>query len=118
MKQTGSTGNELVNHLPFNEHQNNTVWETNLIEKSNKDESMFLQMGANKSNLQRVTEQEIHTSEVQPDVLNEKIAEVCLLSRGNRTNQVSSVKQIFIACKYTQNMYVFRLPVIWLFFDV
>uniref|UniRef100_A0A8C3C0J9 Centrosomal protein of 162 kDa n=1 Tax=Cairina moschata TaxID=8855 RepID=A0A8C3C0J9_CAIMO len=87
VKQTGSTGNELVNHLPFNEHQNNTVWETNLIEKSNKDESMFLQMGANKSNLQRVTEQEIHTSEVQPDVLNEKIAEVCLLSRGNRTNQ-------------------------------
>ncbi|KAI6071391.1 Centrosomal protein of 162 kDa isoform X2 [Aix galericulata] len=87
VKQTGSTGNELVNHLPFNEHQNNTVWETNLIEKSNKDESIFLQMGANKSNLQRVTEQEIHTSEVQPDVLNEKIVEDCLLSRGNRANQ-------------------------------
>uniref|UniRef100_A0A493TQ91 Centrosomal protein of 162 kDa n=1 Tax=Anas platyrhynchos platyrhynchos TaxID=8840 RepID=A0A493TQ91_ANAPP len=87
VKQTGSTGNELVNHLPFNEHQNNTVWETNLIEKSNEDKSIFLQMGANKSNLQRVTEQEIHTSEVQPDVLNEKIVEDCLLSRGNRTNQ-------------------------------
>uniref|UniRef100_A0A8B9BT77 Centrosomal protein of 162 kDa n=1 Tax=Anser brachyrhynchus TaxID=132585 RepID=A0A8B9BT77_9AVES len=87
VKQTGSTGNELVNHLPFKEHQNNTVWETNLLEKSNKDESIFLQMGANKSNLQRVTEKEIQTSEVQPDVLNEKMVEDCLLSQGRKTNQ-------------------------------
>lgn len=87
VKQTGSTGNELVNHLPFKEHQNNTVWETNLLEKSNKDESIFLQMGANKSNLQRVTEKEIQTSEVQPDVLNEKMVEDCLLLQGRKTNQ-------------------------------
>ncbi|XP_035177777.1 centrosomal protein of 162 kDa isoform X2 [Oxyura jamaicensis] len=87
VKQTGSTGNELVNHLPFKEHRNNTGWETNVLEKSNKDESIFLQMGANKSNLQRVTEKEIQTSEVQPDVLNEKIVEDCLLSQGSKTNQ-------------------------------
>ncbi|XP_050565852.1 centrosomal protein of 162 kDa isoform X2 [Cygnus atratus] len=87
VKQTGSTGNELVNHLPFKEHQNNTVWETNLLEKSNKDESIFLQMGANKCNLQRVTEKEIQTTEVQPDVLNEKMVEDCLLSQGSKTNQ-------------------------------
>nr|XP_047935816.1 centrosomal protein of 162 kDa [Anser cygnoides] len=93
VKQTGSTGNELVNHLPFKEHQNNTVWETNLLEKSNKDESIFLQMGANKSNLQRVTEKEIQTSEVQPDVLNEKMVEDCLLSQGRKTNQVSAFSQ-------------------------
>ncbi|NXI68510.1 CE162 protein, partial [Anseranas semipalmata] len=87
VKLTGSRGNDLVNHLPFKEHQNNTVWETKLLEKINKEESIFLQTGANTGNLQRVSEKEIQTSEVQLDVLNEKIVEDYLLSPGSKTKQ-------------------------------
>ncbi|KAM6272484.1 centrosomal protein of 162 kDa isoform 3-T7 [Spheniscus humboldti] len=87
VKLVGSTANDLVSHSPFKEHQNNTVWETNLLEKFNREETIFLQTAVNDNNFQRVTEKEIQTSEVQLDVLREKIVQDSLLSRGSKTEQ-------------------------------
>ncbi|NXL50727.1 CE162 protein, partial [Podilymbus podiceps] len=87
MKLVDSTANDFVSHLPFKEHQNNTVWETNLFEKFNGEESIFLHTAENDDNFQRVTEREIQTSEVQPDVLREKIMQDSLLSQGSKTKQ-------------------------------
>ncbi|NXH74321.1 CE162 protein, partial [Hydrobates tethys] len=87
MKLVDSTANDLVSHSPFKEHQNNTVWETNLLEKFDREESIFLPTAVNDNNFQRVTEKEIQTSEVQPDVLREKIVQDSLLSQGNKTKQ-------------------------------
>ncbi|NXC38845.1 CE162 protein, partial [Penelope pileata] len=87
VKLTGNTVNELVDHLPFKEHQNNTVWETNLLEKFNREDGIFLQTAANEDSLLRVTEKGFQTSEVQPDVLSEKTVQDCLLSQGSKTKQ-------------------------------
>nr|XP_009482317.1 PREDICTED: centrosomal protein of 162 kDa [Pelecanus crispus] len=87
VKLVGSTANDLISHSPFKEHQNNMVWETNLFEKINKEESIFLQTAVNDDNFQRVTEKEIRTSEVQPDVLREEIVQDSLLSQGSKTKQ-------------------------------
>ncbi|NXI50819.1 CE162 protein, partial [Chloroceryle aenea] len=87
VKLVGSTANDLVSHLPFKEHQNNTVWETNLLEKFNREESIFLQRAVNDDNFQRVTEKEIQTSEVQPDILRENIVQDPLFSQGSKTKQ-------------------------------
>ncbi|KAF1538748.1 hypothetical protein FQV10_0013518, partial [Eudyptes schlegeli] len=87
MKLVGSTANDLVSHSPFKEHQNNAVWETNVLEKFNREESIFLQTAVNDNNFQRVTEKEIQTSEVQLDVLREKIVQDSLLSQGSKTKQ-------------------------------
>ncbi|NWX12958.1 CE162 protein, partial [Aegotheles bennettii] len=86
-KLVSSTANDLISHLPFKEHQNNTVWETNLFEEINREESIVLQTAVN-DNFQGVTEREIQTSEVQPDVLREKTVQDALLSQqGNKTKQ-------------------------------
>ncbi|KFW73536.1 hypothetical protein AS28_12078, partial [Pygoscelis adeliae] len=87
VKLVGSTANDLVSHSPFKEHQNNTVWETNLLEKFNREESIFLQTAVNDDNFQRVTEKDIQTSEVQLDVLREKIVQDSLLSQGSKTKE-------------------------------
>ncbi|XP_074752080.1 centrosomal protein of 162 kDa isoform X4 [Athene noctua] len=85
VKLVGSTANDLISHSPFKEQQHNAVWETNLLEKFNRQESVFLQTAMNDSNFQRVTEKEIETSEVQPDVLREKVVQDSLLSQGSKT---------------------------------
>ncbi|KAM6138285.1 centrosomal protein of 162 kDa [Phoenicopterus ruber ruber] len=87
VKLVGSTANDLVSHSPFKEHQDNTVWETNLFEKFNREESIFLQTAENDNNFQGVTEKEIQTSEVQPDVLREEIVQDSLHSQGSKTKQ-------------------------------
>ncbi|XP_072711494.1 centrosomal protein of 162 kDa [Ciconia boyciana] len=87
VKLVGSTANDLISQSPFKEHQNNTVWETNLFEKFNREESISLQTAVNDDNFQRVTEKEIQTSEVPPDVLREKIVQDSLLSQGSKTKQ-------------------------------
>ncbi|XP_009581113.1 PREDICTED: centrosomal protein of 162 kDa [Fulmarus glacialis] len=87
VKLVGSTANDFVSHLPFKEHQNNTVWETNLLEKFNREERIFLQTAVNDNNFQKVTEKEIQASEVQPDVLREKIVQDSLLSQDSKTKQ-------------------------------
>ncbi|NXL64475.1 CE162 protein, partial [Chordeiles acutipennis] len=84
VKLIDSTVNDLISPSPFKEHQNNIVWETNLFEKINREESIFLQTAVN-DNFQRVTEKEIQTSEVQPDVLREEIVQDSLLSQGSKT---------------------------------
>uniref|UniRef100_A0A8C0EMP9 Centrosomal protein of 162 kDa n=1 Tax=Bubo bubo TaxID=30461 RepID=A0A8C0EMP9_BUBBB len=87
VKLVGSTANDLISHSPFKEHQHNAVWETKLLEKFNRQESVFLQTAMNDNNFQRVTEKEIQTSEVQPDVLREKVVQDSLLSQGSKTKQ-------------------------------
>ncbi|KFP57624.1 hypothetical protein N323_08470, partial [Cathartes aura] len=87
VKLVGSTANDLISHSPFKEHQNNMVWETNLFEKFNGEESVFLQTAVNDNNFQRVTEKEIQTSDVKRDVLREKIVEDSLLSQGSKTKR-------------------------------
>ncbi|OXB75552.1 UNVERIFIED_CONTAM: hypothetical protein H355_013552 [Colinus virginianus] len=88
VKLKGSTVNELVNHLPYKEHQNDSIWETNFLEKFNREDSIFLQRAANGDGFQKMTEKEIQTTEVQPDVLSEQIIQDCLLSQGSKTKQV------------------------------
>ncbi|NXK87569.1 CE162 protein, partial [Formicarius rufipectus] len=87
VKLVGSTENDLISHSPFEDPQSNTVWETNLVGKFNKEESIFLQTSVNDDNFQRVTEKQIQTSEVQPDTLREKIVQDSLLSQGSKTKQ-------------------------------
>ncbi|XP_009073014.1 PREDICTED: centrosomal protein of 162 kDa [Acanthisitta chloris] len=88
VKLVGSTANDLISHLPSEDLQRNTVWETNLSERFNREESTFLQRGVSDDNFQRVTEKEIQTSEVQPDILREKIVQDSLLSQGSKTEKV------------------------------
>ncbi|NXO51438.1 CE162 protein, partial [Aramus guarauna] len=87
VKLVGSTANDLISRLPFKEHQNNMVWETNFSNKFNREESIFLQTAVNDDNFQRVTEKDIQTSEVQPDVLREETVQDSLLSQGSKTEQ-------------------------------
>ncbi|XP_008935190.1 PREDICTED: centrosomal protein of 162 kDa, partial [Merops nubicus] len=85
VKLVDSTANDLISHLPFKEHQNNTVWETNLFEKCIRAESTFLQAAVNDDNFERETERETQTSEVQPDARREKIVQESLLLQGRKT---------------------------------
>ncbi|NXG68634.1 CE162 protein, partial [Baryphthengus martii] len=87
VKLVDSTANDLVSHSPFKEHQNNTVWETSLFEKFNREESIFLQRAVNDDNFQRVTEKEIQTNEVQPDILRENSVQDSVFSQGSKTKQ-------------------------------
>ncbi|KFV62142.1 hypothetical protein N307_05171, partial [Dryobates pubescens] len=87
VKLVESTANDLISHSPLEEHQNDAVWETNSIEKFNREESNFLQRAVNDDNIQRATEKEIQTSELEPDVLREEIAQDSLLSQGSKTKQ-------------------------------
>ncbi|KAM4679563.1 centrosomal protein of 162 kDa isoform 5-T9 [Amazona ochrocephala] len=87
VKLLGSTANDLSSRSPIKEQQNNMICETNLFEKFNEEESSFVQTGVNDSNLQRVTEEENQTSEVQPDALREEIVQDSLLSQGSKTKQ-------------------------------
>ncbi|KFP02063.1 hypothetical protein N300_01130, partial [Calypte anna] len=87
VKLVDSTANDLISHSPFEEHQNNIVWETNLLDKFNREKSNFLQTSVNDCNFQRVTEREIQTNEVQPDILREKIVQDSLLSQDSKTEQ-------------------------------
>ncbi|NXK16825.1 CE162 protein, partial [Arenaria interpres] len=87
VKLVGSTANDLISHSPFKEHQNSKIWETNLFEKFNREESIFLQPAVNDDNFQRVTEKEIQTSEVQPEVPREKIVQESPLSQDGKAKQ-------------------------------
>ncbi|NWZ99688.1 CE162 protein, partial [Nesospiza acunhae] len=87
VKLVGSTDNDVISHTPFEDPQNNTSWEKNLVEKFNREESIFLQTSMNDDNFQRMTEKEIQTSEVQPDLLREKIGQNTLLSQGSKTKK-------------------------------
>ncbi|NXG06087.1 CE162 protein, partial [Sakesphorus luctuosus] len=87
VRLVGSTENDLISHSPFEDPQSNTVWEKNLAEKFNREKSIFLQTSVNDSNFQRVTEKQVQTSEVQPDILREKIGQDSLLSQGSKTTQ-------------------------------
>ncbi|XP_061316338.1 centrosomal protein of 162 kDa [Pezoporus flaviventris] len=87
VKLVGSTANDFSSCSPIKEHQNNMICKASLFEKFNKEESNFVRTGVNDSNLQRVTEKEIQTSEVQPDVLREEIVQDSLLSQGSKTKQ-------------------------------
>ncbi|XP_056342731.1 centrosomal protein of 162 kDa isoform X4 [Oenanthe melanoleuca] len=86
VKLVGSTENDLMSHSPLEDPQSNTAWEKNLVEKFNREESIFLQTSVN-DNFQRMTEKEIQTSEVQPDILREKIGQDSLLSKGSKTKK-------------------------------
>ncbi|NXE32460.1 CE162 protein, partial [Ptilorrhoa leucosticta] len=87
VKLVGSTENDLISHSPFEDPQSNTVWEKNLVEKFTREESIFLQTSVNDDNFQRMTEKEIQTSEVQRDILREKIGQDSLLSQGSKTKR-------------------------------
>uniref|UniRef100_A0A8C6JCG4 Centrosomal protein of 162 kDa n=2 Tax=Melopsittacus undulatus TaxID=13146 RepID=A0A8C6JCG4_MELUD len=87
VKLVGSTASDLGSCSPIKENQNNMICKKNLFEKFNKEESNFVQMDVNDSNLHRVTEKEIQCSEVQPDVLREEIVQDSLLSQGSKTKQ-------------------------------
>ncbi|XP_048152649.1 centrosomal protein of 162 kDa isoform X2 [Corvus hawaiiensis] len=87
VKLVGSTENDLISHSPFEDPQSNTVWEKNSVEKFTREESIFLQTSVNDDNFQRITEKEIQTSEVQPDILREKIGQDSLLSQGSKTKR-------------------------------
>ncbi|XP_036235959.1 centrosomal protein of 162 kDa isoform X1 [Molothrus ater] len=87
VKLVGSTDNDLISHSPFEDPQNNTSWEKNLVEKFNREESIFLQTSMNDDTFQRMTEKEIQTSKVQPDLLREKIGQNSLLSQGSKTKK-------------------------------
>ncbi|XP_005044089.1 PREDICTED: centrosomal protein of 162 kDa isoform X1 [Ficedula albicollis] len=87
VKLVGSTENDLMSHSPLEDPQSNRAWEKNLVEKFNREESIFLQTSVNGDNFQRMTEKEIQTSEVQPDILREKIGQDSLLSKGSKTKK-------------------------------
>ncbi|XP_068040076.1 centrosomal protein of 162 kDa isoform X2 [Anomalospiza imberbis] len=87
VKLVGSTENDLISHSPFEDPQSNTSWEKNLVERLNREESIFPQTSVNDGNFQRMTEKEIQTGEVQPDRLREKIGQDSLFSQGSKTKK-------------------------------
>ncbi|XP_064025539.1 centrosomal protein of 162 kDa isoform X2 [Pogoniulus pusillus] len=87
VKLIESTANYLISHSALTEHQNNAVWEANSMEKSNREESNFLQRAVSDDNVQRASEKEIQSSEVQPDELREKTVQDSLLSQGSKAKQ-------------------------------
>ncbi|NXU55754.1 CE162 protein, partial [Turnix velox] len=93
VKLVGSTANDLFSHLPLEEHQNNTICGTNLFEKFNREDSIFLQPSVKDDNFQRVPEKEIQTSEIQPDVPSAKTVQDSSLSQqGTKTKKGFSLK--------------------------
>ncbi|NXY83669.1 CE162 protein, partial [Alcedo cyanopectus] len=86
VKLVGSTTNDLISHLPF-EEQSKTAWDTSLFEKIIREENIFLQRVGNDDHLQRVTEKDIHTSEVQPDILREDTEQDSVFAQGSKTKQ-------------------------------
>lgn len=86
-----------MSHSPFEDPQRNTAWEKNLAEKFNRED--FLRTSLNDDNFQRMTEKEIQTSGVQPDILREKTGQDSLLSKGSKTKKVSITSQIFVIWK-------------------
>ncbi|XP_068793776.1 centrosomal protein of 162 kDa isoform X2 [Struthio camelus] len=95
VKPTGSPAGELVNHLPFRGRQQNTIWETSLSEKFNREESLYPQTAVNEDGLQRVTEKEVETDEIQPGSLREKRAQDSLLSQqDNKNNQYALLQAL------------------------
>ncbi|NWY38479.1 CE162 protein, partial [Sylvia atricapilla] len=88
VKLVGSTENDLISHSPFEDLQNHsTAWEKNLVEKFNREGSIFLRTSMNDDNFQRMTEKEVQNSEIQPDILREKIGQDSLLSQGGKTKK-------------------------------
>ncbi|NWV19514.1 CE162 protein, partial [Origma solitaria] len=87
VKLVGSTENDLISHSPFEDPQSNTDWEKNLVEKFNREESIFLQTSVNDNNFQRMAEKEIQTSEVEPGILREIIGQDSLPSQGSKTKK-------------------------------
>lgn len=94
----GSTENDLISHSPFEDLQSNRAWEKNFVEKFDK-ESIFLRSSVNDDNFQRMTEKEIQTSEVRPEIVREKIQQNSLLSQGSKTKRVSITNQFFVIWK-------------------
>lgn len=100
MKLVGSTENDLISHSPFEDPQNHsTAWEKNLVDKLNREESIFLRTSTNDDDFQRMAGKEVQTSEVQPDKLREKTGQDSLLSQGSKTKKVSITNQIFVIWK-------------------
>ncbi|NXU35859.1 CE162 protein, partial [Drymodes brunneopygia] len=87
VKLVGSTENDLISHSPFEGPQSNTAWEKNFFEKFNREESIFLRTSVNDENFQRMTKKEIQTTEVQPEILREKVRQNSLLSQGSKTKR-------------------------------
>ncbi|XP_075270538.1 centrosomal protein of 162 kDa isoform X1 [Opisthocomus hoazin] len=99
--QAGSIANELASHLAFKEHQNSVVSNTNFLEKLLGEETIFLQPAMN-DNFQRVTEKEIQTSEIQPEVLRERIVQDSLLSQGSKTKE--ALQSCFLKNERSESM--------------
>ncbi|KGL73690.1 hypothetical protein N309_04955, partial [Tinamus guttatus] len=78
---TGSPAKELIGHEPFKEHESNTVWETNLLEKFSREESLSPRRAVNGGNLCGETEKEAEMDETQPGSVKEKMAHDSLLSQ-------------------------------------
>ncbi|NWV30863.1 CE162 protein, partial [Grantiella picta] len=87
VKLVGSTENDVISHSPFEDPQGNTDWEKNLVEKFNREESIFLQTSMNAYNFQRMSEKEIQTTEVQPDTVREKVGQDSLLTQRSKTKK-------------------------------
>ncbi|NXA74117.1 CE162 protein, partial [Thryothorus ludovicianus] len=87
VKLVGSTENDLLSHSPFEDPQSTTAWEKNLVEKFDREENIFLRTSVNDDNFQRMTEKENQSTEVQPDILREKIGQDSLLSQGNKAKK-------------------------------
>ncbi|NXC94229.1 CE162 protein, partial [Certhia familiaris] len=87
VKLVGSTENDLISHSPFEDPQSNTAWEKNLVEKFNREESIFLQTSVHGDNFQRMTLKEIQSHEAQPDILREEIRQDSLLAQGSKTKK-------------------------------
>ncbi|NXD26106.1 CE162 protein, partial [Spelaeornis formosus] len=87
VKLVGSTENDLISHSPFEDPQSNTAWEKNLVEKFNREESIFLQRSVDNDNFRRMSEKEIQTSEVQPDILRENVGQDSWLSQGSKSKK-------------------------------
>ncbi|NXO67905.1 CE162 protein, partial [Phainopepla nitens] len=87
VKLLGSTENDLISHSPFEDSQSNTAWDKNFLEKFNREESIFLRTCVNDDNIQRTTEKEIQTSEVQPNIVRGKKRQDSLLSQGSKTKK-------------------------------
>ncbi|KFR11520.1 hypothetical protein N306_02183, partial [Opisthocomus hoazin] len=100
--QAGSIANELASHLAFKEHQNSVVSNTNFLEKLLGEETIFLQPAVNDDNFQRVTEKEIQTSEIQPEVLRERIVQDSLLSQGSKTKE--ALQSCFLKNERSESM--------------
>ncbi|NXA35572.1 CE162 protein, partial [Eudromia elegans] len=81
VKVTGSPANDVVSHEPFKEPESNTVWETNLLDRFSREESLSPRRAVGEGNLWGVTKKEAETDEIQPGSLKEKMVQDSLLSQ-------------------------------------